>query len=77
MKTRILIVEDDTNLKTALIRSLRNSNEDIQVDWVCTAEEAWKFIAELKTKSGFQYNLIIMDVFLAGRLTGLQLWQKC
>lgn len=77
MAIKILIVEDDTGLQTALTRALRNSDSEVQIDWVSTAEEALKHLAEPRAESQPAYNLIIADIYLAGYITGLELWQKC
>ena len=50
-------------------------DEDIQVDWTTSAEEAEKLIRH-RFRVGGAYNLVIADITLEGEESGLDLWNK-
>lgn len=66
MKTKLLFVEDNQNLQTALTKGLEGT-EQIQVCHACpSGEEALEYCLEQ------QPDVILMDVQLAGELNGIQ-----
>jgi len=71
----VLIVEDDRTLKPLWERIFDLIDEDIQVDWITTAEEAEKLIRH-RFISGRPYNLVIADISLDGNKTGIDLWNR-
>lgn len=75
---RIFVLEDDLSLAHILDRVLRNIDENIEIDWATSAEEA---IEMLKNKTEMMgstpYDLIIADIFLEGKMTGLDFWKVC
>ena len=68
-KTRILVIEDDLALQIILISILRRVSENIEIAWTDTAEKAF-----IKVKEK-HYDLVIADIFLKGRTTGIEFWQ--
>ncbi len=66
----ILIVEDDECMHAILGRIIRSIDPDLAYQWVTTAEEA---IAELRQNN---HSLVLADVSLAGRASGLDLWES-
>lgn len=66
---RILLVEDEPNLGSAIQRSL--SREKYIVDWVQDGLAAWGYLEN----SQIQYTLAILDWLLPG-LSGIELCQK-
>ncbi|HPS40368.1 MAG TPA: response regulator, partial [Candidatus Cloacimonadota bacterium] len=67
MKKRILIVDDEKNIRITLARSLTDANTD--VDPVISAEEA------LDRLVLYQYDLVLLDLKLPG-MSGLELIEK-
>jgi DNA-binding NtrC family response regulator len=74
MKNRVLIVEDDHACETILKQVVHSVDPDARVDWVDSAEAAALTIVQERTK-GAPYNLVIADIFLTGKLTGVDLWK--
>lgn len=74
---RVLIIEDDYGLQTALTRALRKMNPDINIEWVSSADEALGLLGNTDLSTDERYDLIISDIFLPGKLSGLQLWEAC
>lgn len=66
---KVLLVEDEIDLGTALLRTLQQ--EKYIVDWVQDGADAWLY---LENQSA-QYTLVIFDWMLPG-LTGLELCQQ-
>lgn len=66
---RLLLVEDEQDLGTAIVRSLRQ--EAYLVDWAKDGIEAWNYLQA----SFIQYELAIFD-WLLPRLSGLELCQQ-
>ncbi len=70
MTLKILIVEDDLNLKPIWEHTLKRLFKNTQIDWSVSVEEAKKKI-ELSNDSR-HYDIIISDIFLAGSETGVE-----
>lgn len=66
---RILLVEDETDLGTAIKRTLHQHG--YVVDWVQDGMEAWYYLDDQQT----EYNLGIFDWLLPG-LSGIELLQR-
>lgn len=71
----VLIVEDDTTAVFLLKLALNKTGSFAAFDWVSNAKEALKHISQ-RSENGHKkpYDLIIIDVYLEGRETGLDLW---
>lgn len=67
MKQRILIIDDEKNIRITVSRSLTNFYTDI--DMVISAEEA------LDRLVLYQYDLVLLDLKLPG-MSGLELIEK-
>lgn len=75
MANRVLILEDDFTFKPFWTNVVRQSCQNAKIDWVQTEEAAERRIRYLQ-KNGFKYNLIVADVFLSGKKTGIDLWTQ-
>ena len=73
---RILLVEDDTELRLAIVRSLRKISPTLEIDAVVSADEAFsRFRGDRQDVPGF--DLVISDVVVPGERSGLDLWAFC
>ena len=75
-KKRVFVVEDDRCNLQVLRALIRSVNPDVTIDTDDSAEHAIKTL-EREQKAGRSYDLIIADIFLAGKDTGLDLWKTC
>ena len=78
-KTRVVyVIEDDIELSTLMDRILKNIDPKISLDWSTSAEEAIQSISS-NWKKGIvlPYVLIIIDIFLDGEKSGLDLYKLC
>jgi len=66
---RVLLVEDEIDLGTAIQRSLKQ--EKYIVDWVQDGKEAWKYLDRQPT----EYSVVILDWMLP-HLSGLELCKR-
>jgi DNA-binding NtrC family response regulator len=66
---KVLVVEDDVDLKVILERILLKIDPALKYEWVTTAEEA---AVELRRD---HYALVIADFTLEGKGTGIDLWE--
>ena len=76
---RVFVVEDDQELSAVIERVLRSISQDIKLDWATSAEAA---IMKLKEALGASldqspYDLIVADIFLDGKRTGIDFWHTC
>lgn len=72
---RILIVEDDKTLEPVWDFITTKVNKKLQVDWATSELEAEDLIFGAM-RDGHQYDLIIVDIFLEGARTGLDLYER-
>lgn len=72
-RNRVLIVEDDRACETILKQIIRSVDPNAKVDWVESGEAAALTLVQERTK-GSPYNLVISDLFLAGKLTGVDVY---
>lgn len=75
-KKRIFIVEDDINCQTILKGVIRSIDSNVTIDSDESAESALRTV-ERECEAGRGYDLIIADIFLSGKATGLDLWKAC
>ena len=75
-KHSALIVEDDMTSIYVLDLALRQTGLFAHLDWATSAEEAMSYIGK-RMRSGrrLPYDLVIIDIFLDGVRTGVDLWQ--
>jgi len=73
---RVLIVEDDLGLKTIMSRILRQIQPEHLVDWAMSAEKALSFIEDRAKDYDTFYDLVIADIGLPGRISGIDLWRR-
>lgn len=74
-KERILILEDDFTFKPLWTSVIKHCCPNAHIDWVQTEEAAERCI-KLRRKLGHKYDLVIADIFLSGRKTGIDLWTR-
>jgi hypothetical protein len=74
-RARILILEDDLTFKPLWMNAIKLSCPEAHVDWV-QAEEAAERCIKVRRKLGQKYDLVVADIFLSGRKTGIDLWSK-
>jgi len=73
---RVFIVEDDPMSMEILHGLILDIDPDAEIDWSKSAEGALDLIEEDKN-AGRDYDLIIADIFLSEKETGLDLWKRC
>lgn len=71
---RVLIVEDDQACEAILEKIVHSVDPRAKVDWVESAEVAALTLVQERTQ-GRPYDLVISDIFLGGKLTGIDLWK--
>lgn len=75
---RVLLIDDDPSLEPVFDALLHEVNTEIDIDYVTSAEAAFE---RLNEASGIwkstPYDLIIADVFLDGKATGVDVWSLC
>jgi response regulator of citrate/malate metabolism len=70
---RILIVEDDHSCGALLRNMVHLIDGKASVDCVEDAEKATLLLAQ-ENSAGRKYDLILADIYLAGKLTGVDMW---
>ena len=74
---RVLIVEDDVALQTALEVVLKRIDAEMTVDCASSSDQAISQIAQKKADEGEEYDLIVSDVSLESGPSGFDLWKYC
>ncbi len=73
---KVLIVEDDLFLAAIVGRAIYDINADSDIDWATSLEQALgKVIQGIDQIGESPYELVIADIMLEGRGTGLDLWK--
>jgi response regulator of citrate/malate metabolism len=72
---RVLIVEDDKTLQPIWSFVASTVSKNIQFDWATSELEAEDLIFEAM-RNDYQYDLVIVDIFLEGARTGLDLYER-
>ncbi len=72
---RVLIVEDDLALQPFWTLIVKRCFDRVIMDWAVSSEHALQMVATLN-RSGFGYDLIVVDLFLAGSDTGYEFLQS-
>ncbi len=76
-KYSALIVEDDMAITNMIDEAMRSTGMFAQLDWATSSEEARSYIRKrLSQGKKVPYDLIVLDVFLEGHETGIDLWQE-
>lgn len=68
---RILLVEDDPQAAQLLTGIIRTLNPKTQVEWATSSEGA-----KVLLEKGIRFAMILADQQLAGKETGVQLWEQ-
>jgi CheY-like chemotaxis protein len=75
---RVLIVEDDLEQLTLIDSMIRSMRPELEIDWAYSSEEAIDLLNyRVRCDEANRYSLIVVDVFLEGRQTGLDLLKYC
>jgi response regulator of citrate/malate metabolism len=73
---RVFLVEDDPSCRALLRRLIHAVDPAATIHSEVTAEGAMKTI-EKERSAGRSFDLVIADIFLSGKETGLDLWRAC
>jgi DNA-binding response OmpR family regulator len=74
----ILLVEDDLSLQPLFDAIIHDIDPKIEIDWATSAETACQILEDTSQARGkIPYDLIIVDIFLEGKITGVDLWTLC
>ena len=75
---RVFVLEDDMDLSAVIERVLRSIDPMISLDWATSAEEALAIIQPTSSSYDWPvYDLIVADIFLDGKSTGIDFWRTC
>ena len=75
---RVFVLEDDMDLSAVIERVLRSIDPMISLDWATSAEEALAIIQPSSSPYDWPvYDLIVSDIFLDGKSTGIDFWRTC
>lgn len=72
-RPRVLVVEDDVDMRTLLERTIRSIEPELAVDWVSNVPDA---ISQLNERAE-RYKLVLSDYLLDERGTGFDLYNWC
>ncbi len=73
---KVLVVEDDKNMTVLLGKALLGASNDIEIQWATSLEQAFThLIQNTDISQKTPYDLIIADIFLEGKGTGLDLFK--
>jgi len=76
--SRVLVVEDDLELSTVIERVLRSIDSNVDMDWVTSVECAIGQLEKILLQRTLPtYDLIVIDIFLDGKSTGIDFWRTC
>lgn len=73
----VLMIEDDPVLETALPRVIQSIAPGAEVTWVSSAEAALLEVRSALVAGDRKFDLIVADIFLEGKITGLDFWSTC
>ncbi len=71
----VLIMEDDLTFKPFWYKAVHQVLPHAHIEWVASEEAAERRVKRM-TLEGKKYDIIIADIFLAGRRTGIDLWTR-
>jgi len=74
-KKRVLVVEDDGALEHFWEFILDRVGPHVEMAWAESVEEAEALLAKEKER-GRDFDLLIVDIYLLGGKTGLEMWEK-
>jgi DNA-binding NtrC family response regulator len=76
---RALVVEDDESLKGFLSTVMRTIDPCLELFWVVSARDAVALLSEFSMESEWVedkvVDLFLVDVFLEGKVNGIELWR--
>lgn len=74
-REKILVLEDDVTFQPFWTNILKRCCPNAKIDWVQTEEAAERLIKH-QQNSDSSYTLVIADIFLSGKKTGMDLWSR-
>jgi len=75
---RVFVLEDDLELSLVIENVLRSIDSTIDLDWSTDAEGAITQLKNIVSVSPMlPYDLIVADIFLDGKTTGIDFWRTC
>lgn len=76
-KKSLLMIEDDLALIELLEIVIDEVNPGLDWEYATTGEEALRLIERRAQSREIPYTLVLADIFLAGDLTGFDVWLSC
>jgi len=76
MSKRFLLIEDDPSCEAILSRILCSIDPNAIIDSEESAEQAIEMLERSTETRGGGYDLIVADIFLSGKITGLEFWER-
>lgn len=73
-KKKVLIVEDDITLEPFWMAALQKADPEAEITWVVSEKDGEREIRH-SMKRKVPFDAIIIDLFLAGPQTGIDLWE--
>ena len=74
----LLVIEDDLSLVQFIDTILEEKCHGLEWEYVTNGEAALELIhRRAKFRGSNPYSLVISDIFLAGELSGLDVWLEC
>ena len=78
MRSKVLLVENDRDQGSLVARMLQEIDPEIELDHVSSGEQAIERIAQAhRCFKKRPYQLIVTDLFLRGKVTGIDFWEIC
>lgn len=75
---RVFVLEDDLELSTVIEKVFKSIDSHLILDWATSVEAAVDTLEQFMTiDSDAPYDLIVADIFLDGRSTGIDFWRTC
>ncbi len=71
----VLIVEDDLSFEPLWRHVFQQISPVTTIDWALSEEQAERKILK-RARMGLTYDLVIADIFLSGKKTGVDLWNR-
>ena len=75
LRSKYLVVEDDLNAQPLWENFIRRVDRDAVIRWACTEEGAEDLIDE-RFKMNDAFDIVIVDIHLAGKKSGIDLWRR-
>jgi hypothetical protein len=74
-RTKFLVVEDDIGVQLMWERMIDAVDPEATILWA-TTEEGAEILIRDEARSGNDFDIVVADVMLAGKKTGIDLWKR-